>query len=180
LVHLQNLEVALRGPAKPSYVGVDLIDEEGMLIALEAKESDVRRVLDSTCTSMVRLVSDAPECPELALMGGWPHPFRSGRLLLHAVQASEEVVLNVRVSLGRIPQRALAGTTNFVNVSPWVQVLGPVRDACGPFQVEFRKGARSTELLAGSVPLPPNCSLVSPPEQVLFMLEPLDQNATLV
>ncbi|HEY0866646.1 MAG TPA: hypothetical protein VGE01_04685 [Fimbriimonas sp.] len=171
--HLQRLKVAERGPVRPSIVGVDLVDEEGVLVALEASEAEVRKIVDSTCTSMVWLEGESASGPGLAMMGMWPYPFRGNKLLLHAVQPDDVVLLNVRVSLARIPQRVLSGVTAFSVVSPWVQVLGPARDACGPFTIAFPRGARTSELVAGSLALPPSCSLVSQPEQVLFRLEPV-------
>lgn len=170
--HLHRLKVANRGPARPMIVGVDLVDEEGTLVALEASEADVRKLVDSTNTSMVWLDGENPGDSSLAMMGMWPHPFRGSKLLLHAVRPDDVVLLNVRVSLARIPQRVLSGVTSFSIVSPWVQVLGPARDACGPFEVAFPRGAKDSELLAGSLDLSPSCSLVSQPEQVLFRLEP--------
>lgn len=152
------------------YVGIDLFTRDERFVTLQTDANELRHVLRTTPTNLIRVVDIGGKGEWLALIAGWPSPWHAFRITLNEVAKDEEVRLHARVGLACVPEAFVDGTSALVKVSPWVLVRGPAHAACKPITAQIDPEG-SGEALAGEVRLPRGTTLESPRDQVLFRLE---------
>jgi hypothetical protein len=160
LEHLLKIAAEKRHTdSDPRFVGLSLFREDGGFELLQADRDLVREALAAADGNLLWVEVESSS-PTAALVQGWPRPWRSGALVLDAVEGDDVVSLYRRV---KPVGREAGGRASCLEA--WIRVVGPARMASAPLLVDVSD--READITAGDVALPPGCHLLSPPDQVL-------------
>lgn len=142
-------------------IGIDFFDVQGDLHLYEVDREAVRRLLDATDHSLLRVsVEDRAE-ETFGLVCDWHFHWRSGKITLQEVEPDDQVVAYSRAVLPH------PSSLNYRPIDAWVHLRGKVRTVAKPLIVpSIPKG----KFAVYTVDLPdiPGLEVLSPEGQCLY------------